>query len=131
MLDDALTETEAQIDAALKEAHLPALIMSLVHLSGDERWLADEFRPVYDFFGDSRTGGLPEAAQDKIRAAAKPAIEAARASGKVPPPPSPTTLRRMMDFIAGAEIPERYVPFLTEELGLDDVDKREPHFHGR
>jgi 4-hydroxyacetophenone monooxygenase len=128
VLDDALTQTEAQIDAALEEAHLPALIMSLVHLTGDERWLGDEFRPVYNFFGDSRSGGLPDAAQDQIRAAAKTAIEAALAGGKAAAAPSPATLRRMMDFIAGAEIPERYVPFLTEELGLDDVDQREPRW---
>ena len=70
---DALTRTDADIEAALKEAHLPALIMSLVHMTGDGRWLGDEFRPVYNPFGDGRTGGLPEAVQDKVRAAAKPA----------------------------------------------------------
>ena len=32
----------------------------------------------------------------------------------------------MMDFIAGAEIPERYVPFLMEELGIAVEDTREP-----
>ena len=37
----------------------------------------------------------------------------------LPPPPSPATVRKMMDFIAGADIPEHYVPFLTEELALD------------
>ncbi len=44
----------------------------------------------------------------------------------LPPPPDAATMRKMMDFIAGADIPERYVPFLTEELGIAVEDTRDP-----
>jgi 4-hydroxyacetophenone monooxygenase len=34
----------------------------------------------------------------------------------------------MMDFVAGAQIPERYVPFLMEELGIAVEDTRVPRW---
>jgi 4-hydroxyacetophenone monooxygenase len=34
----------------------------------------------------------------------------------------------MMDFVAGAQIPERYVPFLMEELGIAVEDSRVPRW---
>jgi 4-hydroxyacetophenone monooxygenase len=48
------------------------------------------------------------------------------AGAPMPPRPDAATVRRMMDYIAGAPIPERYVPFLMEELGFADVDTRVP-----
>jgi len=121
MADDALLEL------GLNEAHLPALLMSLVHITGDAR-LLDEFpRPVYDFFADGRLGGYDPDTQARLRDVARDAIAKFRAGGEtLPPPPSPATVRKMMDFIAGADIPEHYVPFMEEELGIAGVDTKKP-----
>lgn len=117
------------LETALNEAHLPALLMATVHLTGDASILTPDLKPVYDFFSDSRTGGLPEASQEKIKNLARNAIldhfEGGRA---LPPPPPPETIRKMMDFIVGAEIPAHYVPFLMEELALDGVDAKRPQW---
>ena len=115
----------AIIDEALADAHLPTLLMSLVHITGDAGLLSDDIKPVYDFFADGRFGGLAPEKQAELRALAKDAITAYLAGdGKLPPAPAAATLRRMMDFIAGAEVPERYVPMLMEELALDGVDQK-------
>jgi 4-hydroxyacetophenone monooxygenase len=117
------------IDEALADAHLPSLLMSLVHMTGDASLLSNDMTPVYDFFADGRYGGYSPEKQDALRGRAKAAITAYLAGdGKLPPPPSPATLRRMMDFIAGAPVPERYVAMLEEELALDGVDQKKPHW---
>ncbi len=49
------------------------------------------------------------------------------AGAPMPPPPSDETDRaRMMDFVAGAEIPEHYAPFLMEELAMSGEDPKRP-----
>lgn len=112
------------LDAALAEAHIPTLMLSLVHLTGDAGHLRPEWRPVYDFWGDGQ-GNIADDVQAEIRAKAKAAILAHRAGSSLHTP-SLADVRRMMDFIAGADIPERYAPFLMEELGLDGADARAP-----
>ena len=112
------------LDDALKDAHIPSLMMALVHLTGDAGHLNPEMKPVYDFFGDGQ-GGLSPEKQQWVRDRAKAAMLAYEAGGTLPPPPDAATIRKMMDFIAGADIPERYVPFLKEELGIAVEDTRE------
>ena len=110
---------EERLELGLQQAHLPALLMAIVHLEGNASVLDDFPRPVYDFFAEGRLGGYSEAQQAAIRARAKEAIETYLVNGrKLPPPPSQATVRRMMNFVAGADIPEHYVPFMEEELGL-------------
>jgi 4-hydroxyacetophenone monooxygenase len=114
------------LDAALDEAHIPTLVMSLVQMTGDLGWLEGE-RPVYLPFGDGQ-GDLSPAFQADVRAAAKAAVDAHRAGRPLPAPPSAATVRRMIDYIAGQDVPEPYVPFLMEELGLDKADPKRPHW---
>ena len=117
---------ETTIDEALAQAHLPALLMSLVHLTGDAGLLTPERRPVYDMVADPALGGFSEAIQSDIRNRAHSAIEKHVAGAPLPPPPSPETVQRMMDWIAGADIPPHYAPFLTDELQLTGVDTKAP-----
>ncbi|MBA3811991.1 MAG: NAD(P)-binding domain-containing protein [Caulobacteraceae bacterium] len=121
-----MTHDAVALEAALAEAHLPALLMSLVHLTGDASLLTAERRPTYVLLADGRAGGYPAELQAEIRARAKAAIEAHLDGAPLPPPPSPATVRRMMDWVAGADIPARYAPFLTEELALDGTDAKAP-----
>jgi 4-hydroxyacetophenone monooxygenase len=123
-----MRDDPAKLEAALAEAHLPALILSMVHMSGDAAVLEAYPRPVYDFFAEGRFGGYDEATQARIRADAKAAIEAHQDGKPVGANPSQATVRKMMDFIAGVDIPEHYGPFLMEELGLADVDAKRPDF---
>jgi 4-hydroxyacetophenone monooxygenase len=115
-----------RLEVALAEAHIPTLVMSLVQLTGDLSWLEGE-RPVYMPFGDGQ-GDLSPAFQAKVRAAAAEAMQAYNAGRPLPPPPSAATVRKMIDYIAGQDVPDNYVPFLMEELGLDDIDTKRPHW---
>jgi 4-hydroxyacetophenone monooxygenase len=124
---EPITENDEVIKKALEDAHLPSLILSLVHLTGETHFLS-EIRPLYEVFGDGQ-GGLTEDQRMRVKGEALRALSAHRDhGGKLPPPPSRALMQKMMNFIAGAEIPERYVPFLEEELALDDSDTKAKHW---
>jgi 4-hydroxyacetophenone monooxygenase len=106
---------DAQIRTALSDAHLPSLIAALVHITGDEALVRGDIKPVYDFFGDGQ-GGLTESQKAHVFDAAVTALAHLRQGGRIVPTPARASIRHMMNFVAGADIPERYVPFLMEEL---------------
>ena len=114
------------IRSAIEQAHLPSLIASLVHITGDESLVTGDIKPVYDFFGDGQGGLNPEQiARTKARAFA--ALTALRDGKAKVSPLSSDTVHKIMGFVAGAEIPERYIAFLEEELALDDKDYKAVH----
>jgi 4-hydroxyacetophenone monooxygenase len=115
--------SDEMIRAAVEDAHIPSLMAALVHLTGSRDHIKPEWKPTYDFFGDGQ-GGLPAAAVAEIKARAFDAIKAHLAGAAMPAQPTVDNLRPLMDFVAGAEIPERYVPFLLEELGVVDMAAR-------
>ncbi|MDP3855573.1 NAD(P)/FAD-dependent oxidoreductase [Phenylobacterium sp.] len=116
------------LDQALETAHLPALSAALVHLTGDTGWLRPEWRPTYTPLSRGETG-VPEDEQAKMRAAAKAAITA-YLTGKAPMAaiPSAEVLHQMMNFVAGADIPEGYGDFLTDELAIDGHSTKDPNW---
>ncbi|MFI4936445.1 MAG: NAD(P)-binding domain-containing protein [Caulobacterales bacterium] len=121
-----MTQQTVTLEEALAAAHLPTLVASLVHLTGDESLIGKAHWPVYDFFADSRVGGYSPQFQAEIREKAKAAIEAHQAGKPLAAIPTEAVVRRMMDFIAGADIPEHYAPFLMEELQMAGVDPKKP-----
>jgi len=121
-----MSEETVTIDHALAEAHLPVLVASLVHMTGDASLVDRDGWPIYAPFGDARTAGFSKARQAEIRARARSALEAHMAGAPLPPSPSPELIGKTMDFVAGAQIPERYAAFLTEELGLSGRDGKRP-----
>jgi len=118
------------LDQGLAEAHLPALLMSAIHLTGDASILDEVPRPVVNFFTDGRTGGFSAEVQDKIRRYAREAIDAHLKGAAMATPPSDETVRRMVSFVAGTDVPDQYLPFLLEELSLDGDDSKRPQLDG-
>ncbi len=117
----------AVLDRAFAEAHVPTLMAALVHLTGDASHLRSEWRPAYQPIGDDGQGGVPPEVQAEMRRRAGAALMAHLERGEpLAPPPGPAILHRMMEFVAGADIPERYLPFLADELGLADRDAKTP-----
>ncbi len=105
---------------ALQEASIPTLLPVLVQLTGDQRWISDEFRVARPVgFTDDPSGGLSEADQCSIRAAAAEAVLAWDA-GAAPalPDPDGTMLARLMSAAMGRPVPERYSPMIAEQIGL-------------
>jgi len=119
-----ITEPDARLEQALRDAHLPTLMAALVHLSDDTELLERAGPLHFDFFGGEQ-GGLSEEFQAEVRSSALAILAHHRDAGsKAPAPISPETVRRLMNFLAGQEIPDSYVPFLLEELALDGSDTR-------
>jgi 4-hydroxyacetophenone monooxygenase len=115
----------AAFEAALHATHLPTLAVCVAQASGDDSLLERE-RPSYDFFGDGM-GGFSPAFAARIRAEADrllwPIISSA---AQAAPPPDAGRLARMISWLAGADVPPHYLPFLLEELAIDGVDRRAP-----
>ncbi|WP_309604273.1 NAD(P)/FAD-dependent oxidoreductase [Phenylobacterium sp.] len=123
-----MADNDLELDVALRDAHLPALIAALVHMTGDAGWLRPEWAPVYMPLSRGETGLSPEVEAD-IRVRARAAIQdyAAAGSPRMPSPDTPT-LRRMMDFVGGEAIPEGYADFLIDELAISGVSSKDPQF---
>ncbi len=107
--------------AAIESANVPTLLMVLVQLTGDLRWLRDPYRPKRSpGLGDNDSGGLPEEVQSEIREAAVVAIQEWRA-GREPaiPAPTPELLVEMLSVSMGEPVPSEYGPMLSADLSSD------------
>lgn len=116
----ATTAQHAELRDALHDANLPALLIVLHQLTGEECWLRDPYRPTPGGgLGDHDTGGLDDAIQAEIREAAFEAIVAWR-EGRLqsPVPPSADRAAELLSVMLAEEIPRRYSEFLTEEMGF-------------
>ena len=89
---------------AITTANIPTLLMVLVQMTGDLRWLEEKYRPTRArALGDNDTGGLPYAVQAEIRQAALEAIVAWRAGKPVAIPELSSEMRLKMLSFAMAE----------------------------
>jgi 4-hydroxyacetophenone monooxygenase len=117
----------AMLDEALAVAHLPALCAALFHVTGDESWLRKEWTPAY--IPLSKETGLGPEKEAEIRRLARAALEIYLAGDReLPPAPPSDTVRRIMDFVAGAPIPETYADFLMDELAIAGSSSKDPQF---
>ncbi|SRR5579875_1924329 len=103
---------------AVAIANIPTLLMVLVQLTGELRWLEAPYRPSRARgVNDNDTGGLPEPIQSEIRAAALDAILAWRAGKPVAiPEPSPELRRTMLSRAMAEEVPPEYDSIIEVEL---------------
>lgn len=123
-----MVDVPANLEEVLKDAHLPALLTAMVHMTGDTSWLRPEWAPVYNPL-DRTDIGVPPEVQDEARKAAASAIRAHLGGKPLQMPGTDTaTLRRQMDFVSGAPIPEEYVDFLLDELSLAGKSTKDPQF---
>jgi 4-hydroxyacetophenone monooxygenase len=122
---EQITDDDATIAAALEDVSVPALLMSMVHMTGDPSYLRGEHVPTGIYLNEVQGFMSPEA-QSAVRAEALRVIAAYRDGGCVlPPPPDEALLHEMMQVLVAAEVPEEYVPLILEELELDGSDARE------
>ena len=121
---DPLTADDATIRAALEGADVAPLLVAVAQLTGDHDLLVEDLRPDQSRLLEPEAGITPEEmARGRDLAAA--ALARYRDAGSVPAPtPEGDDLRRLIDYLVGADTDE-YLPMLTEELALDG-DKRAP-----
>jgi 4-hydroxyacetophenone monooxygenase len=123
-------DDDAAIEAALRDVSIPTLMMSMIHMSGDAGLLDGPLKPVGVILNEVQ-GLMSEEDQAAVRAQALEVIKAYRDAGsRLPAPPSPETIHRMMCFMVGGDVPADYVPMMLEEMELDGQDAREVHWDG-
>jgi 4-hydroxyacetophenone monooxygenase len=119
------TTPTAEITAALEQVSIPTLLLSLVHITGDPRFIR-EFKPVGIFLNEVQ-GFMSEEDKARARAAALPVITEYRDRGCPETAPLPRELiKEMMDWAVCETVPDDYLPLLFEELDFDGVDPRRP-----
>src|SRR3990172_5546686 len=103
-------------------------MMSMVHIAADPSRLRGDIRPRPTIMGEIQ-GSLSPEEKTRVRRDALAVLRAFRDGGcKLPPPPSPETIREMMSFMVGEPVPDEYVPMMLEEMELDGEDVRGLHW---
>lgn len=119
------TTATDDIAAALADVSVPTLVLSLVHITGDTRYL-EEFSQVGLFLNEIQ-GFMSEEDKARARAVALDVITDYRDRGCPEPAPlPPTVVTQMMNWAACEPVGEEYLPLLTEELDLEGADPRRP-----
>lgn len=123
-----IPEDDAVIAAALEDASIPCLILSMIHMSGDTSLLDGTARPLGVYINEFQ-GYMEEEDRIAIRAQALAIIKDYRDRGcQLPSAPSEDTIHRMMEFLVAQEVPRDYLPMMLEELELDGEDRRSPQW---
>ena len=122
---DPFTTSTAEIEAALADVSIPTLLLSLVHITGDPRFIR-EFKQMGIFLNEIQ-GFMSEEDKARARAAALPVITDYRDRGCPEPKPlSLDLIREMMDWAACEHVTDDYLPLILEEMDLDGIDPRRP-----
>ena len=83
--ESPIHESDAFIEDALKNANLPAILMSMLHITGDREILRGPIRPGKAVFG-GESDGLSDEDAARVRTRALEVLKAYRDSGCTLPP---------------------------------------------
>jgi 4-hydroxyacetophenone monooxygenase len=119
----AFTDDAATIRAHLEDVSVPALLCSLVHMTGDPSWIRGNERPRMLTTMEFQSG-MREAEQAAVRDRAVEAIVDYREGGCAPHSLPAGLVCEMMEFLAARPMIDAAVPLMMEELQLDGADSR-------
>ena len=111
---EAITEDDEAIAAALEDVSVPALMMSMVHMTGDPSILRGAHRPAGIYLNEVQGFMSPED-QAAVRAQALEVIRAYRDRWlrAARPPPDDESSHEMMNVLVAQEVPDEYVPLIA------------------
>jgi 4-hydroxyacetophenone monooxygenase len=119
------TTSTPEIAAALEDVSIPTLLLSLVHITGDPRFIRD-YKQMGIFLNEVQ-GFMSEEDKARARAEALTVLGEYRDRGCPEPEPlSPELIREMMDWAACEHVPDDYLALVSEELDLAGTDPRRP-----
>src|SRR5690242_3673545 len=122
---EPFTTSIAEISAALQDVSIPTLLLSLVHITGDPRFIRD-YKQMGLFLNEVQ-GFMSEEDKARARAEALEVLTEYRDRGCPEPPPlSDELIREMMDWAACEHVPDGYLSLAREEMDLEGVDPRRP-----
>jgi 4-hydroxyacetophenone monooxygenase len=113
--------------SAIAEGDIRVLLMVLVHLTGDERWLEPPYKPKRDIrLIPDPHAGVPDEIQDEIRAAVVKLFWNGEAKPVITDPGNELMLK-MMRATLGENVAPEYAPLMREEMGFIPRDARWTH----
>ncbi|KHO22082.1 flavin-containing monooxygenase [Mycolicibacterium setense] len=119
-------DTDDVIRAAVEQASVPALLMSIVHMTGDMSLLQELPKPFMLLAMDLQ-GAMSELDKETVRRRAFEVICDYRDRG-CPPPfvPDPEQMRTMLDVISAGTVTEEFVEYIAADLRFSDADQSGP-----
>jgi len=110
--------------SAIAEADIRCLLMVLVHMTGDERWLEPPYLPKRDIrLIPDPEAGVPREVQDEIRAAVVELFAGGTATPVITDPDEEMLLK-MMRACLGENVAPEYAPLMREEMGFVSREAR-------
>lgn len=113
--------SDAQLRAALEHAHIPALLASMLHLTGNANHF-DRVQPRFELMAEE-PDGLTDEQRALAREMAYAALARCRAGEELAPPPE-AEIEITMQRITGEDFAPHLLPMLREELNLFGEDSR-------
>src|SRR2546423_6227242 len=112
------------LSTAIAEGDIRVLLMVLVHMTGDQRWLEPPYRPKRDVrLIPDPEAGVPKQIQDEIRAAVLRLFEHGEPKPAITDPGDELMLK-MMRVCLGENVAPEYAPLMREEMGFVPRDAR-------
>src|SRR3982751_6132322 len=113
-----LSRRKLDLSSAIGEGDIRVLLMVLVHMTGDERWLEPPYKPRRDvcLIPDPQAG-MPPKIQAEIRAAVLKLFENGEPKPAISDPGNELMLR-MMRATLGENVTPEYAPLMREEMGF-------------
>lgn len=108
-----------ELRSAVAAADLRVLLMSLVHITGDTRWIRAPFLPKRDVrLVADPTAGLSPEVQEEVRSTIIELMEQGRPATMIDDP-GRDLFAEMMNACLGETVPDEYVSMVREDLGFE------------
>lgn len=126
LLGLSFADSDDVIHDAVAQASVPALLMSMVHMTGDLS-LLDELPHPFALIAMDLQGAMSEPDKNAVRERAFEVIRDYRDRG-CPPPyiPGPEQMRVMFDVISAGTVTEEYIDYVAADLRFTDADQNGP-----
>src|SRR5205809_5922621 len=119
-----LSRKKLDLSSAIAEGDIRVLLMVLVHMTGDTRWLEPPYKPKRDVrLIPDPDAGVPKEIQDEIRAAVLKLFENGGPQPAITDPGDELMLK-MMRACLGENVAPEYAPLMREEMGFIPRDVR-------
>ncbi|KUH68918.1 4-hydroxyacetophenone monooxygenase [Mycolicibacterium novocastrense] len=126
LLGQPFDDPDDVIRAAVADASVPALLMSMVHMTGDMGVL-DEMPGPYALIAMDLQGAMSEPDKQKVRDRAVEVIRDYRDRGcPAPFVPDAEQMRVMLNVISAGTVTEEFVDYVAADLRFTDADQCGP-----
>jgi 4-hydroxyacetophenone monooxygenase len=113
-----LPRKKLDLASAIAEGDIRVLLMVLVHMTGDTRWLEPPYKPRRDVrLIPDPDAGVPKEIQDEIRATVLKLFENGEPKPAIVDPGNELMLK-MMRATLGENVTGEYAPLMREEMGF-------------